>query len=185
MQAKMFEDILEGKGPEVPPVVLWHSWSEGRGLVAVANKETSDLFCQEIDKVSWRGMTFRAWHRQEFSEGRLVTGHLMGTATQRFKGDQIMRILFSQNKLQGQHKGVKVSMTTQGTLIRFFADPELWEDLLRRRPNQEGNRVDLTMAWVTVRFNLSRNLPEAAGEPPETSPPQQATGGRGEKENPT
>ena len=74
-----------------------------------------------------------------------------------------MKVLFKQNQLKGQHKGVKATGTDQGTLIKFFADQELWADLLQRRHNPNGSKVLLSLGFVQVLFNLSRNQPGAQG----------------------
>ena len=155
LQKAALEMVLKGESP--PANTLWHSWSEGRGLVATEDKETSDYICELVSSLKWRGNSFRAWHRGEIGEGRLVTGHLTGREFRLFTGDQLMKCLMTQNKLKGQHCGLRLTDTDQGRLLRFFADSDLWADLLGRRTSPTSRKVKLRMGFLIVYFNLSRN----------------------------
>ena len=157
----ILEKVLQGE--DVPDGIIWRSWSKGRGLVATADKETSDLLIETVKNTKLGKKSFRAWQRGSFSEGRLVTGHIEGNATKCFKQDNVMEILIKQNRLKGSYTGVKFTDSDSGRLLQFFADKTLWSELLAKRAVQGTSKVRLKMGWSPVNFTLSKPKP-APGE---------------------
>ena len=156
----VLEQILQGV--EVHNNVVWRSWSKGRGLVATADKETSDFICNLVKNTKIQKTCFRAWHSSEFGRGKLVTGHLEGNATKSFSHENIMKIIMINNKLKGSYTGVKFTDTDRGRLLQFFASKELWDDLLARREVQGTSKVRLKMGISPILFTLSK--PKKAAE---------------------
>ena len=68
-----------------------------------------------------------------------------------------MEILLKQNKLPGQYTGMIVTSTDKGRLLKFFADPELWSELLKRRENPGQTKLWLKMGLTPVKFALSKS----------------------------
>lgn len=152
------------KGVYVPDNILWRSWSQNRGLVAVGDKATSDHICALIRTIKVKKSSFRAWHREEFSEGRLVTGFVTGQGLKHIPVEEVVRIILHQNRLKGAIMGASAKETEGGRLIRFFADPGLWADLLARREDKKKRTVRLKLAMSLFMAHLSREKGENKGE---------------------
>ena len=148
-------------GEEIPDRILWRSWKDGRGLIAVEDKETSDAVCKLIGQIQIQKTSFRAWHRGEFGEGRLVTCHLEGNVWKDYTKDTLMDLLLKQNKLPGRYTGAIITATDCGRLLKFFADKDLWEELLARRQSSSHSRLLLKLAWNQIRLQLSKANQEA------------------------
>ena len=155
IQQKGCERML--KGEDVPDNVLWKKWSQGRGLVSVGDKETSDFIIKLVEETKVNRRSFRAWRRGEFGEGRLVTGFLKGSGFKDRTGEELMTLLMKQNKLEGKHTGVVMKDESDGRLLRFFANPTLWKDLMSRRQNEKNRRVRLKLVFGPTTFVLSRD----------------------------
>ena len=97
---------------------------------------------------------FRAWHQGEFGDTYLVTGWLKGSHFKKFKGEQLMTILTNYNHLKGKVAGIKITDSEEGCLMRFFANPEMWADLLQQRKNETDRRVRLNIGWDPIDFSL-------------------------------
>ena len=166
-QTLVVDQVLQGQ--DVPDEINWRSWSQGRGLVSVKDKATSDYVCQVIGQIKIKKNTFRAWHRGEFSEGKLVTGFLEGTWAKHLTPDKIMQALIRQNKLKGRFTGTLSKVEDHGRLLKFFADPELWADLLARRQSQGSTKVRLKVGVSPTDFVLSKAKREDASEPKDES----------------
>ena len=161
-QTLVVDQILQGK--TVPDEINWRSWSQGRGLVSVKDKATSDYVCQQISQIKIKKNTFRAWHRGEFSEGKLATGFVEGAWAKMLTPDKLMQVLMSQNKLKGRFTGTTSKVEEKGRLLKFFADQDLWDDLLARRQSQGLATVRLKMGVSPIFFTLSKAKRDAAKE---------------------
>ena len=151
---KVFEDIT------FPNKLLWHSWKDGRGLVAVGDKETSDYFIKELSVIKVGKDVFRAWHRDQVSEGKLVSVWLAGNGYARFKPEHIIKALKKQNDLEGQATGAKFKgQGKNGKLLIFFADKNLWAGLLARSTSATGGKAVLRLGSFQVVAQLSRDAP--------------------------
>ena len=181
LQTQVLDRILKGENP--PDRVLWRSWSKGRGLVATEDKETSEFICDLVKTTTLQKQNFRAWHRGEFGFSRLVTGHLEGNSMKSFSHDNVMLILMKQNKLSGEYTGVKFTDSESGRLLKFFANKEMWEDLMSRRSNMASSKVRMKLGISPVTFTLSKPKQEAMdtddagsttaqGEPTESEVPK-------------
>ena len=160
MNAGIIAKILDGK--VVPDRVVWHSWSKGRGLIATADKETSDFIIGLVQETKLQKASFRAWRSSEFGHGRLATGHLKGNSTKSFSHDEIMKCIISQNSLKGQYVGVTFTDTPHGRVLRFYANKEMWTDLLAKRESQGTSKVWLKCGFSASEFTLSK--PKKAAE---------------------
>ena len=136
---------------------LWKRWKDGRGLICVKDEETSEFMCKLINETKIKGNEFRAWHRGEFGEGRLVTAFLNGPAFQRTSGEDIVKLVFKQNKLPGRSTGVLTKDSTDGRLLRFFADKTLWEHLLSLRTSKTNRKIKLLLGVAPEKFILSKD----------------------------
>ena len=154
INAIVLQKVMDGES--VPDEILWRSWKDGRGLIAVKDKETSEFMCQIIGKIVIQQNSFRAWHRGEFGTGRLVTTHLEGNSFKIFGKDKLMDALLVQNKLPGRHTGSTITTTDNGRLLRFFADKDLWEALVSRRENKESSKLWLKLGVTPVKLALSK-----------------------------
>ena len=154
MEFKTLELHLDGQSP--PDNVLWKRWVDGRGLISVKDKETSEFVCKLVKEVKVKGKSFRAWHKGEFGTGRLVTGFLKGSAFKGRTGEQLMMLLKKQNSLPGSHTGVVIKDLEDGRLMRFFADPNLWKDLVSRRFSQTNRKIKLKLGLSPAIFTLSK-----------------------------
>ena len=152
-------EALERQDDAVPCNVLWRSWSEGRGLIAVGDKETAETICKLVGEFKVGNNTFRAWHRGEFGEGHLVTSYLPGHTVKQWKGERIMGLILRQNKLRGRWTGVKLTDTGRGRLLKFFADADLWADLRSRGVGPAGRVVKAILGFQPVSLFLSRPKP--------------------------
>ena len=151
-------------GETFPDNILWHSWSKGRGLVAVEDKETSDYFIKEVAVLKVNKMVFRAWHRDQASEGKLVSVWLAGNGYSQFGPDQLTGALRRQNDLKGQVTGAKFSNVGKGgRLLLFFADKTLWTELLARSTTATGGKAVLKLGTFRVVAQLSRSVPTVEG----------------------
>ena len=151
---KVFEDIT------FPNKLLWHSWKDGRGLVAVGDKETSDYFIKELSVLKVGKDVFRAWHRNQVSEGKLVSVWLAGNGYARFKPEHIIKALLKQNGLEGQATGAKFKVQGKGgKLLIFFADKNLWAGLLAQSTSATGGKAVLRLGSFQVVAQLSRDAP--------------------------
>ena len=157
-QSKSLFKVLEGA--EFPDKILWHSWKDGRGLVAVGDKETSEYFIKELSSIKVGKEVFRAWHRDQASEGKLVSIWLAGSAYCRFKPEQLTKALLKQNDLKGQAAGAKFKGPGKGgRLLIFFADKDLWAGLLAQSSSATGGKVVLRLGSFQVLAQLSRDAP--------------------------
>ena len=144
-------------GDDVPGAgVLWKKWTDGRGLIAVSDKETSDWIVKLVGETKVKGKSFKAWHRGDYGRGRLVTAHLKGNAFKGRTGAQLMTLVMKQNKLSGKHTGVLIRDKGEERVFRFFADPTLWKDLVSRRPNQKRRDLLLKLGLGMAKFVLSK-----------------------------
>ena len=158
LQGQALDKVLEGE--TFPNNILWYSWSKGRGLVAVEDKETSDHLIKELSVLKLGKQVFRAWHRDQTSEGKLVSIWLAGNGTARFKAEQITKALLKQNNLTGQVTGEKFTNVGKGgRLLIFFADKTLWNNLLARNTSATGGKVVLKLGTFRVVAQLSRSVP--------------------------
>ena len=73
INAMVLQKVLDGES--VPAEILWRSWKEGRDLIAVKDKETSEFLCQIIGKIIIQQNSFPAWN-----QGEIVTTHLEGNS---------------------------------------------------------------------------------------------------------
>ena len=155
-------------GESVPGAgVLWKKWIDGRGLIAVSDKETSDWVCEIVSKTQVKGKSFKAWHRGDYGlGGRLVTGYLRGNAFKGRTGEQLMTLLKKQNLLAGKHTGVLIRDRDDGRVFRLFADPTLWKDLVSRRLHKSRRGVLLKLGLGMVKFVLSKDKPDKATPTP-------------------
>lgn len=170
-------DTFQQTGQLMPDNILWRSWSKDRGLVAVGDKATSDYLCALIRTLKVKKASFRAWHRDEFSQGRLVTGFSTGQGHRKLSAEQVVTYLLAQNRLKGASMGATIKETEGGRLIRFFADPVLWNDLLSRRDNSKKRVVRLKLACTPFLAHLSReredtpsNIGDAGSQEAQTGP---------------
>ena len=161
---KMLEDeAVPGDG------VLWKKWTQGRGLICVKDQESSDFVKELVSETKVKGKSFKAWKRGDFGEGRRVTGYLKGNAHKGRSGDQLMKLLLKYNRLVGKHTGVLMKDTDQGRELHFFANPEMWKDLVSRLPNKRNPRLRLKLGLGMPMFKLWR-------EKTSTSAPKASTG---------
>ena len=161
-QGRALNKVLEGQN--FPDNILWHSWSEGRGLVATGDKETSEYFIKEISALKMGKAVYRAWHRDQVSEGKLVSVWLAGSSYANFGPARILEALMKQNGLAGQSTGVKYTkVTKEGRVLIFFADKTLWDGLLARSTSATGGRAALKLGSFQVVAQLSRNVPTVEG----------------------
>ncbi|XP_059079652.1 uncharacterized protein LOC131877855 [Tigriopus californicus] len=154
LQEGVVELLLKGETP--PTNVLCHSWSQQRVLIAVGDEETSKAIIQLIAQMSIKQLKFRAWKRGEFGEGRLVTAFFAGNSLKLWGGDKLLKLLKSQNKLLGNHVGVKTTDTDKGRKMIFFADPILWKDLKGRATPLAQHKVVLRLGLAQYVFHLSQ-----------------------------
>jgi len=84
----ILEKVLQGE--LVPDEILWRSWKDGRGLIAVKDKETSEFICQTVAKIQVGGHSFRCWHRGELSKGRLATRFLDDNTFKSYSKEQLL-----------------------------------------------------------------------------------------------
>ena len=70
----------------------------------------------------------------------------------------------SQNKLKGRFTGTTSKVEEKGRLLKFFADQDLWDDLLARRQSQGLATVRLKMGVSPIFFTLSKAKRDAAKE---------------------
>lgn len=179
LQGEVVELLLKGENP--PTNVLWHSWSQQRGLIAVGDAETSKAITQMIAKISIKTQKFRAWKRGEFGEGRLVTAFFAGNGLKLWGGDKLMELLKSQNKILGNHVGVKTTDSDKGRKIIFFADPVMWRDLTQRATPLAKHKVVLRLGLSQFVFHLSRkSSADAALEDTSVPKGQEKKSGAGE-----
>ena len=151
-------------GETFPDNILWHSWSKGRGLVAVEDKETSDYFIKELSVLKVNKLVFRAWHRDQASEGKLVSVWLAGNSYTQFGPDKLAGALLRQNGFKGQITGAKFSNVNKGgRLLLFFADKTLWTELLARSTTATGGKAVLKLGTFRVVAQLSRSVPTVEG----------------------
>ena len=136
-----YKVLMEDMTGSKPHNIIWRSWSNNRGLIAVGDKETADVVMKKINETTImspdkkENIGFKAWHRGEFGETYLVTGWLKGSHFKKFRGEQLMNIVINYNKLKGK-ANVKITDSEEGCLMRFFADPEMWADLLQQRKDK-------------------------------------------------
>ena len=83
-----------------------------------------------------------------------------------------MNILLRQNKLPGRYMGSMLTGTDDGRLLKFFADQELWSDLLKRRDSRGQTKLWLKMGLTPVKFALSK--PKSGENTPEGEASSQA-----------
>ena len=151
--------MLEGEN--VPgDGVLWKKWTQGRGLICVNDKESSDFVIELVSETKVKGKGFKAWKRGEFGEGRRVTGYLRGNAHKGRTGDQLMVMLVKFNKLVGNYTGVTMKDKEDGRELRFYADSVLWKDLVSRLPikskSGDRNKLRLRLGLGFAKFKLWR-----------------------------
>ena len=164
----ILEKVLEGH--LVPDEILWRSWKDGRGLIAVKDKETSDFICETVGKIQVGGHNFRAWHRGEFSRGRLATGYLDDNTFKSYSKENLLIILMRQNKLPGNNMGAILTTKDSGRLFQVFCDPEMWTALVAKREGL-GAVINLKMGATPVKFKLSKEKPrEPEGNTPTSVP---------------
>ena len=157
-------------GEEVPDgMCLWKRWKQDRGLICVKDEESSKFVCKLVNQTKVKGHSFRAWHRGEFGEGRLVTGFLGGSTFQSRSGEDIVKVLFKQNSLRGRTTGVVTKDDQEGRLLKFFADKELWQDLMSRRVSEANRKVKLKCGLSPKIFILSKEKVIAPAPAPTTN----------------
>ena len=88
-----------------------------------------------------------------------------------FSHDNVMLILLKQNKLKGEYSGVKFTDSESGRLLKFFANKDLWEDLVSRRTNERSSkvRVKLGISPVTLTLSKPRQTPMETEDPEGTA----------------
>ena len=144
-------------GQDTPPdEINWRSWSQGRGLVSVKDKATSDYVIGQVAKIKIKKNSFRAWHRGEFGEGKLATAFLEGDFVKNNSGEMVMETIMKQNKLKGRYSGIITNVKENGRLLKFFSDQDLWNDLLGRRISQDTPKVKLKVCLSVGEFSLSK-----------------------------
>ena len=174
---KMLEDEnVPGDG------VLWKKWAQGRGLICVNDKESSDFVKELVSETKVKGKSFKCWSRGEFGESRLVTGYLRGNAHKGRSGDQLMKLLVKQNKLAGKHSGVVMKDKDDGRELRFCADSMMWKDLVSRLPkstkSSERQKLRLKLGLGFAKFKLwkEKPIPKAGqGDSNQQNPPVAST----------
>ena len=150
------DKILEGEA--VHDNIIWRSWKDGRGLICTGDKESSDYISELIGKIQIQKTSFKAWKRGQFGFGRLVTCELEGKIFNSLSKERLMSVLMKQNKLVGNYTNatVKPSDKGPGRVLRFWADQELWKDLISRRETVCDTKLWLKMAAQPVKASLSK-----------------------------
>ena len=171
MDLMLEDETVPGDG------VLWKKWTQGRGLICVKDKESSDFVKKLVSETKVKGKTFKAWHRGDFGEGRLVTGYLRGNAFKGRTGDQLMTLLVRCNKLAGKHTGVLMKDKDDGREFRFFANPVMWKDLVSRLPGKQPKlKLKLGLGMPMFKLSKEKGAPKAStGTSNQPSQPVAAT----------
>jgi hypothetical protein len=138
----------------------WFSWSENRGLIAVASEEDSNQFINIIKNIRIPGseQTFKLWKISDFEERHLVTVTI-SNGLARLGAERLIDALVFQNSLSGKATGIRVELDKNGKdwTLKFFSDKEMWWILLQMRGEGQGRKLLLDLGGGDVQVHLSRD----------------------------
>ena len=167
--------------------VLWTTFTDGRGLIAVNSEEALHRIQRWINNHpdnATRG--YRAWRRDEFHPGHLVTCHLPGPLRAwEFSRATLMAEIMRRNSLPGRITSLSLTVNKKrtGKILRFFADKTLKEELFRRNAQNNGQGVPLRASWWMIRCvpaRERRSPSDEANPTPGGSGTNQASGSGGQ-----
>jgi hypothetical protein len=138
----------------------WFSWSENRGLIAVASEEDSNQFINMIKTIRIPGseQTFKLWKISDFEERHLVTVTI-SNGLARLGETKLIDSLMFQNSLTGMASRARVELDKNGKdwTLKFFADKDMWWMLLQLRGEVQGRKLWLDLGGGEVLTHLSRD----------------------------